>query len=139
MRNRIVSFLFILVLFPTLASHAGDRHEAVVTAAAARQGHKDYVVLWSEIVVASYYAKGFHGKRTSNGEIFNTYAYTVAHPDLPFGTKIRVCRKGKCVEARVNDRGPFIPGRGLDVSYQIALDLDLVKPGYAPVLMEVLA
>ena len=70
---------------------------------------------------ASYYGHGdgFHGQRTANGERFNGYDTTTAHRNLPFGTRLKVTNQqnGKTVIVRVTDRGPFIAGRGLDLSY----------------------
>lgn len=67
---------------------------------------------------ASYYGPGFHGRTTASGETFNQWALTTAHRYLPFGTRLRVTnqRNGRSVVVRVNDRGPFIGGRGLDLS-----------------------
>ena len=67
---------------------------------------------------ASWYGPGFHGKRTANGETFNTHDLTAAHKTLPFGTKVRVTneRTGKSVVVRINDRGPYAHGRVIDLS-----------------------
>src|SRR3954471_20345474 len=67
---------------------------------------------------ASWYGPGFHGKRTANGETFNTSDLTAAHKTLPFGTKVRVTneRTGKSVVVRINDRGPYAHGRVIDLS-----------------------
>src|SRR3954452_5351036 len=67
---------------------------------------------------ASWYGPGFHGKRTANGETFNTHALTAAHKTLPFGTKVQVTneRTGKSVVVRINDRGPYAHGRVIDLS-----------------------
>jgi rare lipoprotein A len=67
---------------------------------------------------ASWYGPGFHGRRTANGETFNTNALTAAHPSLPFGTKVRVVNEktGRSVIVRINDRGPFIRGRIIDLA-----------------------
>src|SRR5215212_5451100 len=67
---------------------------------------------------ASWYGPGFHGKRTANGEKFNTHALTAAHKTLPFGTEVRVTneRTGKSVVVRINDRGPYAHGRVIDLS-----------------------
>ncbi len=67
---------------------------------------------------ASWYGPGFHGKRTANGETFNTHALTAAHKTLPFGTEVRVTneRTGKSVVVRINDRGPYAHGRVIDLS-----------------------
>ena len=67
---------------------------------------------------ASWYGPGFHGKKTANGERFNTHDLTAAHKTLPFGTKVRVTNEqtGKSVVVRINDRGPYAHGRVIDLS-----------------------
>lgn len=69
----------------------------------------------AEPVLTSWYGPGFEGNLTANGEIFNPWDYTAAHPYLPFGTLLEVCY-ADCVTVRVNDRGPYVHGRGLDLS-----------------------
>ena len=71
---------------------------------------------------ASWYGGKFHGRKTASGERFNKYSYTVAHKKLPFGTIVRVTnlRNGKDVYVKVNDRGPFVKGRILDLSFAAA-------------------
>jgi len=83
----------------------------------------------------SWYGPGFHGRRTANGEVFNTNALTAAHPTLPFGSELEVTntKSGKTVRVRVNDRGPFIHGRILDLSYAAAASIDIVRTGTANV------
>lgn len=68
---------------------------------------------------ASHYGvgDGFHGQTTASGETFNTYALTAAHRTLPLGTRVRVSHGGRSVVVRINDRGPYIGGRDLDLSY----------------------
>lgn len=66
--------------------------------------------------VASWYGPGFNGRRTANGERFNQWAMTAAHRTLPFGTLVRVTHKGRSVTVRINDRGPFVRGRTIDLS-----------------------
>ncbi len=80
---------------------------------------------------ASYYANKFHGRKTASGERFNMHALTAAHKTLKFGTKLKVTntRNGESVVVRVNDRGPFIRGRGLDLSKAAASEIDLIKSG----------
>jgi rare lipoprotein A len=67
---------------------------------------------------ASWYGPGFHGHRTANGERFNTHAFTAAHRSLPFGARVRVTNtdNGRSVVVRINDRGPFVGGRVIDLS-----------------------
>lgn len=89
---------------------------------------------------ASYYAKRFHGATTASGERFNMHAYTAAHKYLPFGSLVSVTNRknNKKVVLRINDRGPFIEGRIVDVSYQAAKTLDMVRDGLADVDMQIL-
>lgn len=90
--------------------------------------------------IASWYGPKFHGKRTANGEIYNQYGITAAHPTLPIGTIIRVrnMRNRKVVWVRVNDRGPYKKGRILDLSRGAAKRLGMLKEGTAPVQITVL-
>ncbi len=89
---------------------------------------------------ASWYGPGFHGRRTANGEIFNSNAFTAAHRSLPFGTRVRVTNihNGRSVIVRINDRGPFIRGRIIDVSAGAARVLRMINSGVAPVRIEIL-
>jgi rare lipoprotein A len=86
--------------------------------------------------VASFYTEG---TETASGEKFNTHDLTAAHPTLPFGTKLRVTNvaTGRSVTVRVNDRGPYVPGRNVDVSYSAAETLGMVGAGLAKVRMDV--
>lgn len=89
---------------------------------------------------ASYYAEDYQGHPTASGEPYDMYALTAAHPDLPFGTPIRVTnlQNGHSVVVRVNDRGPFRSGRIVDVSWAAAEQLGLFLYGSADVRVEVL-
>lgn len=89
----------------------------------------------SETGVASYYASSYDGKKTANGEIFQSSALTAAHKKLPFGTKVTVTNlsNGKKVKVRVNDRGPFVAGRIIDLTRKAAEKLDMVNAGLAKV------
>jgi len=90
--------------------------------------------------IASWYGKDFHGKKTSNGETYDMYAMTAAHKTLPIGTFVRVTRlpDGKDVVVRINDRGPFVRGRVIDLSYRAALALGIENEGTARVRLEAL-
>ena len=90
---------------------------------------------------ASWYGKEEHGKPTSNGEVFDMFKPSAAHKTLPLGCYVKVTNKvnHKQTIVRVNDRGPFIPGRIIDLSYQSAKDLDIVDCGIVPVTVEVIA
>jgi len=83
-------------------------------------------------MLTSWYGSYFHGRTTANGETYNMYGHTAAHKTLPFGTKLRVCYQG-CVDVRINDRGPYIGARELDLSYGAAKAVGLVGPGVANV------
>ena len=83
-------------------------------------------------MLSSWYGPGFHGRTTANGESYNMYGYTAAHKTLPFGTKLEVCYQ-RCTTVRINDRGPFIGARELDLSYGAAKAIGLIHPGVAPV------
>lgn len=89
---------------------------------------------------ASWYGRGFHGKRTASGEKFNMYDLTAAHRTLPFGTMLEITylKTNQKVDVRVNDRGPFIRGRVVDISYQAAKSLGLLADGHGEVEVRVL-
>ncbi|MBI3301404.1 MAG: septal ring lytic transglycosylase RlpA family protein [Deltaproteobacteria bacterium] len=91
--------------------------------------------------VASWYGPGFHGKRTSNGEVYNQYELTAAHPTLPLGSRVMVTNLNtrQSIEVRVNDRGPFVGDRVIDLSYAAARSIGVYDPGTAPVRIEVLS
>jgi rare lipoprotein A len=93
-----------------------------------------------QLGVASWYGPGFHGNRTANGEIYDQYEMTAAHPSLPHGTRVMVTNlsNGRAAEVRINDRGPFVGGRAIDLSYAAARAIDMVGPGTARVRIEVL-
>ncbi len=87
--------------------------------------------VYKEIGEASWYGPGFHGKETASGETFNTNKMTAAHPSLPMGTKVKVTNleKNKTVEVTINDRGPYVDGRVIDLSREAAKKLGMVKKG----------
>jgi rare lipoprotein A len=90
--------------------------------------------------IASYYAEEFHGRKTSNGETFDMNTLTAAHQTLPFGTLVRVTNKatGKSVVVRINDRGPFLKDRIIDLSRAAAEKIGMIGPGTAEVHLEIL-
>jgi hypothetical protein len=94
----------------------------------------------SFVCLSSWYGEDFDGQLTANGEIYDMYAQTAAHPTLPLGSVVRVVnlRTRKSAIVRINDRGPYIPGRDLDVSYQVARELGFVRRGTARVRVELL-
>lgn len=116
-------------------SRGGNKHYQVFG--------KSYKVLSSaenfkEKGIASFYGEKFHGHLTSNGEIYDMYAMTAAHKHLPLPTYVRVTNLNnkKSIIVRVNDRGPFHPGRIIDLSYSAAYKLGFTKAGTAPVEIE---
>jgi rare lipoprotein A (peptidoglycan hydrolase) len=88
---------------------------------------------------ASYYGKGFHGKKTASGKTFNQNALIAAHPALPLGTDAKVTNleTGKAVKVKINDRGPHVKGRDIDLSKAAAQKIGMTKEGEAPVKIEV--
>ena len=90
--------------------------------------------------IASWYGPGFNGRRTSSGEVYDQYDLTAAHPTLPHGTRVAVTnlRNQRSIEVRINDRGPYVDGRIIDLSYAAARTLGMVEPGTVPVRLEVL-
>lgn len=97
-------------------------------------------VLRTERGMASWYGPGFHGKRCANGEIYNQYGLTAAHRTLPFGTRVQVTNlnNNRAVVVRINDRGPFIRGRIIDLSKGAAREIGMISSGVAPVTVEIL-
>ena len=95
---------------------------------------------WTQKGIASWYGPDFHGKFTSNGEVYNMYAYTAAHKTLPMNTIVKVTNLNnrKSVIVRINDRGPFVKGRIIDLSYIAGKKIGLDVTGTAPVKIEVI-
>ncbi|HTB91815.1 MAG TPA: septal ring lytic transglycosylase RlpA family protein [Candidatus Sulfotelmatobacter sp.] len=89
---------------------------------------------------ASWYGPNFDGKKTANGERFNAESLTAAHPNLPFGSWVRVVntRNGKFEVVRINDRGPYQEGREIDVSYRVARKIGLINSGVSQVRLELM-
>lgn len=94
----------------------------------------------NRLTTASWYGPGFHGRLAANGERFNMHGLTAAHKTLPFGTKLKVtCQtSGKSVIVTVTDRGPFVKGRSLDLSYGAAKALGILDRGVGKVQYQVL-
>ena len=90
--------------------------------------------------VASYYGRRFHGRPTASGESFDMHDLTAAHKTLPFGSRVRVTntRNGESVVVRINDRGPFVRGRHIDLSRAAAERIDIVRSGHGRVELELL-
>lgn len=124
------------VLLAAVATACGASRsaEAGPDGAAAEEG-------WTQVGVASWYGPGFHGKPTASGERYDQEGMTAAHRTLPLGTRIRVTvtATGRTTELTVNDRGPFVEGRVLDVSRAAARRLGFLERGTTRVRIEVLA
>ncbi len=93
-----------------------------------------------QVGIASWYGKDFHGKPTASGEIYNMYDMTAAHKTLPLGTEVMVTNleNNRSVRVTINDRGPFVKNRIIDLSYAAAKAIGMVGPGTAEVMIEVL-
>ena len=94
-----------------------------------------------QVGIASWYGHPFHGRRAANGEVYDMEKFTAAHRTLPFGTQVRVVNllNEKTVTVRINDRGPFVDGRIIDLSHAAARAIDMDHPGIRPVRVEVIA
>ena len=90
--------------------------------------------------ISSYYGKKFHGRKTANGETFNMYDLTAAHKTLPFGTMLEVenLANNKKVTVRINDRGPFVHNRILDLSFAAAQKIDMIQTGTAQIRAKII-
>jgi len=94
----------------------------------------------TEVGIASWYGHPFHGRRTANGEVYDMDGMTAAHKTLPFGSVVEVQNldNGKKTVVRINDRGPFVEGRIIDLTRKAAREIDMVGPGTARVRVRVL-
>jgi rare lipoprotein A len=94
---------------------------------------------WTEKGIASWYGKPYHGRRTASGEVYDMHQLTAAHKTLAFGSVVKVTRRdtGADVKVRINDRGPFIEGRIIDLSFAAAKKIGLDVDGVAPVKIKV--
>ncbi len=126
--SRYKGLIVLLLILPVFISCGGRR--------------TTYRVLPSgrDVMVASWYGDKFHGRPTASGEIFNMYDYTAAHKELPFGTRLRITNPetGRSVEVKVNDRGPYVRGRDIDLSYAAARKIGLIRKGTGRVYVEYL-
>ncbi len=139
-RNRGLSIRFVLLaglVLGALSTTGCGHDEGPVTSPSGRAARPGQ----TETGMASWYGPDYHGRQTASGERYNMFEYTAAHRTLPFGTKLKVknLENGREVSVIVNDRGPFVKGRILDVSYVAARDLDMTRNGTAKVRIEVLA
>ncbi|WP_299691140.1 septal ring lytic transglycosylase RlpA family protein [uncultured Vibrio sp.] len=126
--------LILTVLFLTLLGGCSS-HAAVDTSKT--KGYANTHVL---VGLASWYGERFHGKLTASGETYNKNAYTAAHKTLPFGTIVRVTNtaNNKSVDVKINDRGPYVTGRVIDLSHKAFVQIGDVNKGVAAVKIEII-
>ncbi len=127
------SVALVMLLALMIGGCAKKRHTPPV-AAAVKIG-------WTEEGIASWYGHPYHGRQASNGEIYDMEKMTAAHRTLPFGTVVRVynLENNHTVEVRINDRGPFVDGRIIDLSRAAAREIQMLGPGTAKVRLQVIA
>jgi len=144
--------LAILLACSVMISCGGKKPPATPEGGKVKASQRPYTVLgkryeplkshvgFSQEGLASWYGKDFHGKKTSNGEIYDMHAMTAAHKTLPLGVFVKVRNKenGEELIVRVNDRGPFVKNRIIDLSYSAAKKLGVDAKGTAPVRIEAL-
>ena len=133
MRSRSSSVLVSAALMAVMFALAPSL-QAPLVARATRPAQP--LKVWT--VRASWYGPTFQGHVTANGELYDMAAFTAAHPTLPFGSMVRLTnmRNGKSAVVRINDRGPYVEGRDIDLSYRAADKLGIIGSGVAKVRME---
>jgi rare lipoprotein A len=126
-------FLVVLILVGLVAGTSFGNSSGDQTPLTAK------VIAKTETGIASYYGGKYHGRQTANGEIFNMHELTAAHPKLKFGTKVKVTHLAnqRSVTVRINDRGPFVKGRVIDLSQAAATELQMIRAGLAEVKIEI--
>jgi len=141
MKKIFLSF-FIALLFLGCVSHKIDLNKFRPYTVNGKTYHpfKKVKIGYTEVGMASWYGFDFHGKYTSDGEVYNMFDYTAAHKTLPMNTIVKVTNleNGKSVIVRINDRGPFVKNRIIDLSYIAAKKIGLDKMGTAKVKITVI-
>lgn len=141
-RKSVLYIIFVVIFLTSCSAHRGGSLVERI-----RSGYYPYKVQkhvepgYAQYGIASWYGRNFHGKRTANGEIYNMYAKTAAHKTLPFGTYVEVINLNnhRRTVVRINDRGPFVGDRIIDLSYAAAKDLEMIGSGTARVKLVVLS
>ena len=124
-----------LTLIPSKINNIGlsDLTQIVIAKEANLSSHSQINVKYIDLgsMNASWYGPRFHGRLTANGEIYDQMGYTAAHKSLPFGTLLRLTNQQnhKSIIVRINDRGPYIPGRKIDLSKKVAIELGAYEKG----------
>jgi rare lipoprotein A len=136
-QRRLPAMALIVALFAAAPSVQAERAEHGIGDVASAIGRGVGMV---QEGVVSWYGAAFHDRLTASGERFDSSAMTMAHPTLPFGTKVRVTnlRNGRSVVVRVNDRGPFVGKRIADLSHAAAAEIGLLRRGVGKARIEVL-
>jgi rare lipoprotein A len=152
MSKRVILFVCCILIVSACAAKKSNVAQSPESGKHVRGSQKPYTVNgqryeplqshagFTQTGTASWYGKDFHGKSTSNGETYNMHAMTAAHKTLPLGVYVKVHNKDNGREAivRINDRGPFVKGRIIDLSYAAAKKLGVDIAGTAPVRIEAL-
>jgi len=133
-------FVFLIILFLCGVPVACSKKKVHVSAPVGSTPGSASEALEEPVGYASWYGDPYHGRRTSNGETYNKFEMTAAHRTLPFDSVVKVDNldNGKETTVRINDRGPFVKDRIIDLSYAAARSIDMVGPGTAKVRLEVL-
>ena len=128
MKQYILVFMFLSGIFGPLFAHACENSTKDISL---HLSHRSAKTKHIQTGIASWYGPGFHGRPMANGRPYNAQALTIAHRTLPLGQKIcvRNLENGKAVEVKVTDRGPYIPGRIVDLSEKTAEELGMKKQG----------
>ncbi|MBD3400144.1 MAG: septal ring lytic transglycosylase RlpA family protein [Candidatus Coatesbacteria bacterium] len=128
MRNRIPTVVIVVALLTSLTLTAGCYRRRPENGGVDQVGR------------ASWYGDAFQGRPTASGEPFDMYAHTAAHRNLPFGTRVRVTNleNGRSVVVRINDRGPWVEGRIIDLAYAAARELGMIEAGVVRVELRLL-
>ncbi len=139
MKNKIIFSLIIISIMSCGPSIAyGDYINSEGMTRKQIEAIKDHPQV--QIGIASYYGSKFHKKRTANGEIFNMYKVSAAHKTYPLGTKVKVTnmKNGQSIKLTINDRGPYVKGRIIDLSYKAARKIGFVNQGTTKVRIDVI-
>jgi peptidoglycan lytic transglycosylase len=133
-KDAVYIFLIFILVFSVFPGFACAKKRPVTKPKVSKNGER------IEYGKASWYGKKFHGRKTASGERYNMYQLTAAHKTLPFGTKVKVTNmdNGKSVVVRINDRGPFVKGRIIDLSRAAAKKVDMINAGVAFVKVEII-
>lgn len=136
MKRVLASFVAAFVMASTLGAKPVPKVVKAVNVVKYKKIHAQPY----QVGKASWYGRPFHGRKTANGESYNMFQLTAAHPDLPMGTWVKVTnlRNRKSVVVRINDRGPFVDSRVIDTSYMAAEILGFREQGIVRVRLDVL-